>query len=55
MRTRVLLLVCAGLTVCVVSASAQTLPANAELSNQVGRFPADARVAYVVRTHHQGG
>lgn len=47
MTTRVPLLVCVGLTACVVSASAQTLPANAEPSSQLARFPADARVAYV--------
>lgn len=47
MTTRVPLLVCVGLIACVVSASAQTLPANAEPSSQLARFPADARVAYV--------
>jgi outer membrane protein len=47
MRARVPLLVCVGLTVCVVSASAQALPANTQPSSAVARFPADARIAYV--------
>lgn len=47
MRTRVLLLVWVGLTVCAGSASSQTLPANAQPSSAAVRFPADARIAYV--------
>ena len=47
MRPRVPLFVCVGLTVCVASASAQTLAAAAEPSSQLARFPSDARVAYV--------
>ena len=47
MRTRLLPLVCVGLTLCAGSASAQTLPANAGPPNTAARFPTDARIAYV--------
>ena len=47
MRIRVPLVVCVGLAVCVVSASAQTLPATTQPSSAGARFPADARIAYV--------